>query len=101
MGRRHSHWSEPSASHRTLVERKSGYAVLSKVTNKTSDLVSNAIINELQSFAPLIKTMTFDNGKEFAEHQRIDKELQSTTYFADPFASWQRGEVALKIRTGH
>lgn len=35
--------------------------------------------------------MTFDNGKEFAEHQRIDKELQSTTYFADPFASWQRG----------
>ena len=75
----------------TLVERKSGYAVLSKVTNKTSDLVSNAIINELQSFAPLVKTMTFDNGKEFAEHQRIDKELQSTTYFADPFASWQRG----------
>ena len=75
----------------TLVERKSGYAVLSKVTNKTSDLVSNAIINELQSFAPLVKTMTFDNRKEFAEHQRIDKELQSTTYFADPFASWQRG----------
>ena len=35
--------------------------------------------------------MTFDNGKEFAEHQHIDKELQSTTYFADPFASWQRG----------
>ncbi len=35
--------------------------------------------------------MTFDNGKEFAEHQRIDKELQSSTYFADPFASWQRG----------
>jgi IS30 family transposase len=75
----------------TLVERKSGYAVLSKVTNKTSDLVGNAIINELQSFTPLVKTMTFDNGKEFAEHQRMDKELQSTTYFADPFASWQRG----------
>jgi IS30 family transposase len=75
----------------TLVERKSGYAVLSKVTNKTSDLVGNDIINELQSFTPLVKTMTFDNGKEFAEHQRMDKELQSTTYFADPFASWQRG----------
>ena len=71
-------------------ERKSGYAVLSKVTNKTSDLVGNAIINELQSFAPLLKTITFDNGKEFAEHQLIDKELQSTTHFADSFASWQR-----------
>jgi IS30 family transposase len=30
-------------------------------------------------------------GKEFAEHARIDRALQSTTYFADPFASWQRG----------
>ncbi len=39
----------------------------------------------------LVKTITFDNGKEFAEHQRIDSELKSTTYFADPFASWQRG----------
>ena len=35
--------------------------------------------------------MTFDNGKEFAEHQRMDGELQSTNYFLDPFASWQRG----------
>jgi IS30 family transposase len=30
-------------------------------------------------------------GKEFAEHQRIDTAHTSTTYFADPFASWQRG----------
>jgi IS30 family transposase len=35
--------------------------------------------------------MTFDNGKEFSEHDRIDTALKSTTYFADPFASWQRG----------
>ncbi len=35
--------------------------------------------------------MTFDNGKEFAEYSRIDIALQSTTYFADPFASWQKG----------
>jgi IS30 family transposase len=32
-------------------------------------------------------------GKEFAEHQRIDTALKSTTYFADPFASWQRGSM--------
>jgi IS30 family transposase len=35
--------------------------------------------------------MTFDNGKEFAGHKTIDAALNSTTYFADPFASWQRG----------
>jgi len=40
---------------------------------------------------PLVKTLSFDNGKEFAEHRRIDTALKSTTYFADPFASWQRG----------
>jgi len=40
---------------------------------------------------PLVKTLPFDNDKEFAEHARIDTALQSTTYFADPFASWQRG----------
>jgi hypothetical protein len=75
----------------TLVERKSGYALIAKVSNKTSDLVSQAIITKLNSVTPLVKTLTFDNGKEFAEHQRIDNALKSTTYFADPFASWQRG----------
>ena len=75
----------------TLVERKSGYALIRKVTNKTSELVGNAIIEELKPLSCLVKTLTFDNGKEFADHQRIDCELQSTTYFADPFASWQRG----------
>jgi IS30 family transposase len=75
----------------TLVERKSGYAVLAKVKNKTSDLVSSAIITKLNAVTPLVKTLTFDNGKEFAEHSRIDAALNSTTYFADPFASWQRG----------
>jgi IS30 family transposase len=75
----------------TLVERKSGYALIAKVSNKTSDLVSQAIITQLNPVTPLVKTLTFDNGKEFAEHARIDTALKSTTYFADPFASWQRG----------
>ena len=75
----------------TLVDRKSGYAVFAKVKNKTSDLVSSAIITKLNAVTPLAKTLTFDNGKEFAEHARFDTALQSTTYFADPFASWQRG----------
>jgi IS30 family transposase len=75
----------------TLVERKSGYALIAKVSNKTSDLVSQAIITQLNPVTPLVKTLTFDNGKEFAEHRRIDTALKSTTYFADPFASWQRG----------
>jgi IS30 family transposase len=76
-----------------MVERKSGYAVLAKVSNKTSDLVSSAIVSNLKPFAIRVKTLTYDNGKEFAGHSLIDQELNSTAYFARPFASWERGST--------
>ena len=83
------------ASHKgavvTMVERKSGYAVMAKVEKKTSELVSSAIVDKLQPLAARMKTLTFDNGKEFAGHAHIDQQLQSTAYFARPFASWERG----------
>lgn len=75
----------------TLVERKSGFAVVTKVERKTSEQVSAAIIKRLEPIAARVKTITFDNGKEFAGHRQIDESLGSTAYFADPFASWQRG----------
>ena len=75
----------------TLVERRSGYARLMKVTHKTSKQVADAVIKKLRSINARVKTITFDNGKEFAEHARIDEALGSKTYFADPFSSWQRG----------
>jgi transposase, IS30 family len=75
----------------SLVERKSGYAVLAKVENKTSDQVSTAIIKRLKPIARWVQTLTYDNGKEFADHAVIDKVLGSTAYFADPYSSWQRG----------
>ena len=73
------------------MERKSGYAVLAKVENKTADLVSTAIIKRLMPISERVLTLTYDNGKEFANHASIDKALGSTTYFADPYSSWQRG----------
>lgn len=50
------------------VERKSGYAVMAKVVNKTSDLVGSAIVDKLTPLAARVKTLTFDNEKEFAGH---------------------------------
>jgi IS30 family transposase len=44
-----------------MVERKSGYALIAKVINKTADSVGSAIINKLSPLAPLVKTITFDN----------------------------------------
>ena len=75
----------------TLIERKCGYAVVSKVNRKTSDQVSAAIVKRLKPIALRGKMITYDNGKEFAEHKFIDVSLGSIAYFADPFASWQRG----------
>lgn len=75
----------------SLVERKSGLAILARVPNKTAEMVSQAIIDRLSAMRDRVKTITFDNGKEFAHHRIIDRALGSTTYFADPFASWQRG----------
>jgi IS30 family transposase len=75
----------------TVVERKSGYAVMAKVSNKTADLVGQAIIKALTPFEARVKTLTYDNGKEFCGHALIDEALNSTGYFARPFASWERG----------
>ena len=75
----------------SIIERKSGLAVLAKVEHKTAAAVSQAIIDRLKPYAVRVSTLTYDNGKEFADHARIDAELGSTGYFADPFASWQRG----------
>ena len=75
----------------TMVERKSGYVVIAKVSNKTSELVSSAIASNLKPFSIRVKTLTYDNGKEFAAHGLIDQQLNSTAYFARPFASWERG----------
>jgi len=85
IGKRHKHAIV------SLVERKSGYAVLAKVEKKTADLVSAAIIKRLKPICNGVQTLTYDNGKEFADHAAIDKALGSTTYFADPYSSWQRG----------
>lgn len=74
-----------------MVERKSGYAVLEKVVNKTSELVSSAIVSNLQPLAARVKTLTYDKGKGFAGHSLIDQEPNGLAYFARPFASWERG----------
>jgi IS30 family transposase len=74
-----------------VVERKSGYAVMAKVSKKTADLVGSAIIQALNPLKARVKTLTYDNGKEFSRHAEIDKALGSTGYFARPFGRWEHG----------
>lgn len=74
----------------TLTERKSRFTLIRKVFSKHSSLVAEAIIERLGWTQP-VESITSDNGKEFAAHQRIAKELATEVYFAHPYSSWERG----------
>jgi IS30 family transposase len=75
----------------TITERKSKLALFKKVERKTADLVRDAIIGLLEPIKDYVKTLTADNGKEFAAHITLAKELEADFYFAHPYASWERG----------
>jgi IS30 family transposase len=75
----------------TLTERKSRFALLRKVDRRTANQVGNAVIALLQPATDRLYTITADNGKEFAEHERIARDLQADFFFAHPYAAWERG----------
>jgi IS30 family transposase len=75
----------------TLTERKSRFALMRKVERRKAVLVSAAVIDLLQSVSDRLYTLTGDNGKEFAEHERIAQELGIDFFFAHPYAAWERG----------
>jgi IS30 family transposase len=76
----------------TLVERKSGYTRLARIDSMKSDVTMRAAQRRLQKLPPrLRRSITFDNGKEFAEHATLTRGLGVEIYFTKPYASWQRG----------
>ena len=58
---------------------------------KTAQAVSDTMISLLTPFAACVHTLTTDNGKEFAQHERIAGKLDAQFFFAHPYASWERG----------
>jgi IS30 family transposase len=74
----------------SLTERKSRLALLRKVERKTAQAVSDAVIELLDTLPIQTYTITADNGKEFADHERIARALCTRVYFAHPYSSWER-----------
>ena len=74
----------------TLVERKSRFTLLRTFPSKQASLITQGIIDLLR-WNEQVKTITFDNGKEFAGHETIAKTLGVDCYFAHPYSSWERG----------
>jgi transposase, IS30 family len=76
----------------SFVERKSGFTLLARVADRRAATVRAAAEQRLVAWpASLLRTATFDNGKEFAEHERLSAATGLAIYFAQPYAAWQRG----------
>ena len=78
----------------TLIERSTNMLFMRKLKNgKNAKELARTVIHLLSPFKDHIKSITTDNGTEFACHEMIAKSLGVTIYFADPYASWQKGAI--------
>jgi IS30 family transposase len=75
----------------TLVERKKRFTLIGLAKNISSEAVTDTILEMLIGCHRQVKTITYDNGKEFAGHVDIAKASHSKAYFAHPYSSWERG----------
>lgn len=76
----------------TLVERQSRYVMLVKVANKDTESVISALIKQSQRLPrELYRSLTWDRGKELADHPRLTMATEVEVYFCDPKSPWQRG----------
>ena len=75
----------------TLVERRSGYAVVKKLEARTMHEATVGLFMALQEHQAKIKTITFDNGTEFHDYKLLEMAYPVKCYFATPYHSWERG----------
>ena len=73
----------------SMTERRSKLLKMKKVRHKTGNLVRQAICENLDPL--VVHTLTSDNGKEFAEHEKTAEKLKADFYFCHPYSSWERG----------
>jgi transposase, IS30 family len=73
----------------TLVERKSKYTLIFPLMSKNAKEVEDKI-SLINSPIP-IHSITFDNGREFTNHQEIAQRVNCQVFFAFPYHSWERG----------
>ncbi|QFT56871.1 Integrase core domain protein [Microbulbifer sp. THAF38] len=74
-----------------MVEHKTLFTVIVKLTGKRSDLLAEAAISHMVHFKDKIKIITFDDGLEFAGDGTIAEGLGADIYFAHPYSSWGKG----------
>lgn len=77
----------------TLRERKTRYIVAMKNESRQADVTIDKLIKWLIFEHKNVKSITFDNGPEFARHDQLRKQFKIKTYFCDPYKSYQKGSI--------
>ena len=78
----------------TLCERSVNYLIMERLPyGKNPAKVADTVIRLLMPYRKNVLTITTDNGTEFACHKKIAKTLQTKVFFADSYASWQKGAI--------
>lgn len=76
----------------TIVERMTRYLILVKMDGRDATSACKAFTRRMRTIPEdLRKSLTYDRGKEMAEHKKPAKNLKLNVYFADPHSPWQRG----------
>jgi IS30 family transposase len=75
----------------TMVERKTLFTVVKRIESKHANITADALSQSMKHLHTYVLTLTLDNGKEFAQHERIGEALGADIYFAHPYSSWERG----------
>ena len=76
----------------TCVDRRSRYLVARKLDSCAAKPVNRALHESMRRLpAEKRRTMTFDNGREFAGFKKLQKLLGVAVYFAHPYSAWERG----------
>lgn len=75
----------------TLVERKSGFAIIKKLASRATDSVTQAALAAISEHKTRFRTITFDNGTEFHAYKELEQRFPLKCYFATPYHSWERG----------
>ena len=82
--------SHETASLVTLVDRHSRFLLCAKVPNKESGTVRSAVVQLLTQSKLPVRSVTFDQGSEFAESKEMEDDLCTDVYFAHPRSPWER-----------
>lgn len=78
----------------TLVERKVGHFMCRYLPKgKNAKHVASVVIQMLLPYKDHVRSITTDNGGEFAEHKLIAKRLNTIVYFTHPYSSWEKGQI--------